>query len=513
MRIASVGLALLFTTCLLPAPSRGDESFNDLLVRVPDSANALITLDLKGIKNSPIGKQENWASKHESEYLAGTTGLCPDVSRLVLAAELDPGTLQNRWEICIAAKSNEVSMQKLAKAHSGSLDKVNGQTAVFTARNAAFVELDSKTIGMMRPANRQALARWLRVSQNSAKPVISSYLLAAAAKAKDSSQLVMALDMTDVLDEEGVAHRLKESKTLGPDKGDVSEETKLLASLKGLTFTVDFAQTINGQLRLDFGQPVKPIKFIAKRLVLEALDHVGARIDDLSDWYTAAEDTNITMRGKVSLKGLRQILSLITPPADAIETAKEDGLGEAGPDAKVLASQRYYAAITSFLGDLRDQKAKNFENLALWYDKYSHKIDNLPILDVDQNLLKYGSDTSNLLRAIAQSARGVPIQQGVLKQYETHIEGGGYTPYGYGYGSPYGYGYGTAWGYQYLDVNNFAQIRNLQKNVNSSEYEARMQAWRMIDEQTAAIRKAMVQKYKVDFKTGGAQLKTDRSDK
>ena len=40
-----------------------------------------------------------------------------------------------------------------------------------------------------------------------------------------------------------------------------------------------------------------------------------------------------------------------------------------------------------------------------------------------------------------------------------------------------------------------------------------MQAWRMIDEQTAAIRKAMVQKYKVDFKTGGAQLKTDRSDK
>jgi hypothetical protein len=193
-----------------------------------------------------------------------------------------------------------------------------------------------------------------------------------------------------------------------------------------------------------------------------------------------------------------------------VETVKEDGSVPATEqDKQLVASQRYFAAITSYLGDLREQKANNFEKLAMWYDKYSQKIDNLPVLDVDEELQKFGSNISSTLRAISQSARGVPIKQSVINQQETHIQGGGYTPYGYGYANAYGAGYGTAWGYQYLDVNNFKQVQDMKKNVNSGEYATRVQAWRMIDEEMARLRKAMTQKYKVEFKTGGSQLKTD----
>src|SRR5262245_27130465 len=127
MRMVCLGIAAALMACLQSVPGRGDESCSDLLLRVPDSANAVILLDLQAIKNSPVGKRENWASKHESEHLAGTAGLSPQVQKLVMAAELDPGDLQNKWEIGIGAKSDNVSMQKLAKALSGSMDKVGGQ--------------------------------------------------------------------------------------------------------------------------------------------------------------------------------------------------------------------------------------------------------------------------------------------------------------------------------------------------------------------------------------------------
>jgi hypothetical protein len=509
MRSAMLGSAALLAACLLVIPCRADDSFGDLLIKVPDSANALIFLDLNAIKNSPIGKRENWASKHESEHLAGTAGINPKVQKLIMAAELDPSDLHNQWEIGIVSRSENINMEKLAKTHSGSLDKVSGQTVVFTPRNAAFVQFGPKIGGFMRPANRQALARWLRSAKTATKPSVSPYLLAASEKTKES-QIVMALDLSDMLDEEGIAYRLKNSKTLG-EKGDISAQTKVIASLKGVTFTVDFTQKIFGQMRVDFGEDVKPIKYLAKTMVIEALDNIGAHLDDLTDWYAEAEGTSINMRGNVSLKGLRQILSFITPVSDTDETAKDDGSTiEGGQDPKLLASQRYFAAITSYLGDLRDQKANTFESLAVWYDKYSQKIDNLPVLDVDPDLITFGTNISNTLRAISQSARGVPIKQSVLTQQETHIQGGGYTPYGYGYANAYGAGYGTAWGYQYLDVNNYKAVQSAKKDVNSGEYAARNDAWRMIDEETAKVRKAMTQKYKVEFKTGGAQLKTDK---
>ncbi|MFL5242884.1 MAG: hypothetical protein ACJ8FY_12305 [Gemmataceae bacterium] len=508
MHIKTRWAVALYLTALLPLPSRADESFADLMAKAPDSANAICLINISGIKNSPIGKRENLASKHESEYLAGTAGINPKVQKLVLAASVDPSSLQNTWEAAVVSRSDTISMEKLAKAHSGSLDKVNGQAVVFTPRNAAFVQFEPKVGGVMRPANRQAVARWVRSVKTAAKPGLSPYLLAAAGKTKES-QIIMAVDLSDMFDEEGIAYRLKNSKTLG-NKGDITKQTKVIAGIKGLTFTVDFTQTLLGQLQIDFADDVKPIKFLAKTMVLEAFDNIGAHIDDISDWYVEAEGASVKMRGKMTPKGIRQIISFITPPADAVETVKDDGSPlEANQDPKLVASQRYLAAITSYLGDLRDQKTKNFEGLAVWYDRYSQKIDNLPVLDVDSDLLHYGSNVSNTLRAISQSARGVPIKQGVLTQQETHIQGGGYTPYNYGYANSYGAGYGTAWGYQYLDVSNYKAVQDARKNVNSGEYLARMDAWKMLDTETARIRKEMTLKYKVEFKTGGSQLKTD----
>ena len=493
--LAVIGLSLAF---LATGTARADGTFDELLVNLPDSSNALILIDLKAIKQSPIGKKENYARKHESEYLAGTTGISPHVQKLALAAQFEPGTLKNSWEIGVASRNEKISMAKLAKSHGGAQDTVGDKNVVFTPRNAAFVELGPTTMGYMRPANRQALARWLRTIKSNNKTAISPYLQAAAARSKDS-QIILALDLTDMLDEGGVLHRLQECQTLkGAKADDLKAIAKTIAGTKGLTLAVQFDQVITGELTVEFSGSIDPIKQVAKRLLLEAIDEAGAHIEDFEAWPEKSEGNKVTLRGKMSPKGLRQILSLITPPADSVET-QTGGDSTSTEDPKLLASQRYLMALSSYLVDLKGEsdKQRSFEKMAIWYDKYAEKIDNLPVLDVDQDLLNYGSNTSSALRNIAQSARGAPIAQSALKNYETQITAAGAVPYG-GYG-PYG-GYHAGWGYQYLDVNNYKQVRDQQRLVKNGEYETRMNIWQDIAKATSDIRRKMTEKYKVEFK-------------
>jgi hypothetical protein len=500
MRVAWFGAVALCLGFLTTSTAKADGTYDELLVNLPDTSNVLILMDLKAIKQSPIGKKEDYAHKHESEYLAGTTGISPNVQKLALAAQIEPGTLKNTWEIGVASVNQKISMAKVAKAHGGAQDTVDGKNVVFTPRNAAFVELGPNTMGYMRPANRQALARWLRTTKNNTKTTISPYLQAAAARAKDS-QIILALDLTDMLDEGGVLHRLQQCQTLKGAKDDLKPMAKTITGVKGITLAVQFDQVITGELTVDFSGSIDPIKSVAKRLLLEAIDEAGAHIEDFDAWPEKSEGNTVTLRGKMSPKGLRQILSLVTPPADSVET-QTSGDSTTPEDPKVLATQRYLMALTSYLGDLKGEskRARSFEKMAVWYDKYADKIDNLPILDVDQDMLNYGSNTSSALRNIAQSARGAPIAQSTLRNQEASIQAAGAVPYGF-YG-PYG-GAHVGWGYQYLDVNNYKQIQNLQKDVRNNEYEERMNIWDSIAKATADIRRKMVEKYKVDFKVGG----------
>ena len=62
------------------------DTFQDLLKRVPEQANALLLLDVEAIHNSAHGRRENFASNHENDYLNGVTAIPPTVSKLVVAS-------------------------------------------------------------------------------------------------------------------------------------------------------------------------------------------------------------------------------------------------------------------------------------------------------------------------------------------------------------------------------------------------------------------------------------------
>jgi hypothetical protein len=479
---------------------RAADDFQDLLKRVPEQANAILLFDVQAIRKSPLAVRENWAKTHEQDYLAGMSRLPPTANKVVMAALFNPSSLDHTWKIGLVELKQDMALTKVAQAEAGAMDKVAGESVVLSPRNAYYISLAPRIKGMMHPANRQELARWIRFTKQNSRVVISPYLQKVAASAGETAPIVMAFDTTDILDPDGVRQRLKEAKALVGKPVNVDTLTNILSSLKGLKVTIRVDNAINGELRLDFDEPVAALAAVAKPLVLDALAGMGAAIEDLDDWSAQAEGKAIILRGKLSEQGARQIVSPFLTPAATSDNQFIGSTGQLEQDPKALASQRFYRSVATLLNELKQQKVKTFSQQAYWYYQAGQKIDELPILNVDEELLKYGASVSSTLRGLSNLSNTVATQNKILYSNagEALVDAGGSYNYAYRYGNR-----GAA-GYQYYvpnvaNVNNYALIGNLMAQGTATEAAIRNQTWKNIDDAASMIRRKMVEKYKVEF--------------
>ena len=97
-----LGLIALLVSFCASCGLRAQQPFDDLLRRVPAHANAVLLIDAKQIQESPFGLKQKLAEKRERDYLSGATHIPPTVSRLLLAAQFNPGSLAAVWEVVLA---------------------------------------------------------------------------------------------------------------------------------------------------------------------------------------------------------------------------------------------------------------------------------------------------------------------------------------------------------------------------------------------------------------------------
>jgi len=497
-------------------PCLADE-FEDLLKRVPEQANALLLVDVDAVRATPLAVRENWAKRHQRDYLAGVTRLPPEAHKVLVAALFNPSTLHHAWRIGLLDLQHDLDMAKLAQAEAGALDKVSGQDVVLSPRNAYYLRAAPRIKGMMHPANRQELARWIRFMNKNSKVVLSPYLKNATDRVGAATPIVMALDLTDVLDPDGVRLRLKNSETLAKyTKGmNLDRLADLVSGLKGLTVIIQIKDAIAGELRLDFAEPADALSGVGKALVLEALAGIGAAIEDLEQWSARVNGKSLVLAGKLSERGARRLLSPFLSPAVSVESRSlAAGPSAAKPgtppkteldpktdaDPKAVASQRYFRTVATLLNDVRREKATTFQQVAFWVNQYAQKIDELPMLNVDEELLKYGASISSTLREMASLSQATSMRNTALSSQKQNVlaDTGGAVNYAYRYG------YRGSAGYQYYVpnmnyVNNYGQIHNLMAAGTANEVTIRTQTWANIDKATTEMRRKMVQKYQVEF--------------
>jgi hypothetical protein len=142
----------------------------------------------------------------------------------------------------------------------------------------------------------------------------------------------------------------------------------------------------------------------------------------------------------------------------------------------------YYDGVATLLTDLQSTLGENRDNHAVWMERFARKVDALPVLGVDDDLLAWGAKVGETFRQMALAERASHIRTGVRKS----------TVYG-----NYQYSYD---GNGYYSARSTSSIRNQMRNEERAQAKAvRYSSWKELEDETAAIRKTMTQRYKVEF--------------
>jgi hypothetical protein len=510
-------LALAILGIAATSSFAADSDNGPLLRDLPDSTNALIIVNLQGLKLSQVGVRENWAKKYETCYAAGTCSFPPQTRKMVQGVQIDLSKMSPIWAIGLVRMERPVPMATVTRSEASAPDQLEGFPITLSQRHAYFVELEPDLIGVLFPANRQQLGHWLRFVRRNKESVLSPYLTKAASPA-DPSQVIMAMDMADGIDPAAIKRGLGASKVLADHPGyDVGDVAKIVSTVKGIRLAVSVDDAIHGRLTVDFNGAVTPLKDIAKPLLLEALSESGLYLEDLANWSTQVDEKSLTLSGTLTTKAFRRIATLIQTPSPASAPVELGGptppqtIENRQLSPVVVSSQNYYGAVGTILNDLREQKGKSTKELATWYDRYAQRIDQLPILNVDADLLNYGADIAGKLRVVGLSLKGIAIEDKYLQRMREQQYAGlrqivGYAP---GPFDPYGGGGWNGWGYGYggpdytpaivAGANNQIRMRATQENMIIQSKYARDQIWAMIDAETAALRRKLVEKYQTEF--------------
>jgi len=499
---------LLFVLCvvvLLPAISFGGSAraqFDGMRSAIPTDANMVVLIDAEKLFGSRLADRERWDAKRKAAYEAGLTALAPDASQVMLASLIDLEVGQSVWEVALARFSGGRDVSSVARRFGGSMDRIGERVAARLPNDTFIVQVSDQLIGTHIPANRQSIFRWLKsTDQPDFNGELSPYLKTAFEYAtKVGTPIVLAVDLSGVISKEIAAERLADFSAITESEATrdaVTALADLAYSVKGITLGIVVGDQATGAIRVDFAQSPASLAKLLKPVLIETLERKGAMIDDMDAWAPSIDGNTFLLRGPISPAGLRRVMSVLELPASLSESLDKTVASDESGSGEATASRLYFEQIRVILDDLRMKPKRDgvtsHGQVAIWFDKYARKIDQLPILGVDADLLSYGSETANKLRDCNLALKGVGMRSGVRTSENRGASTGTVVVNSYG---GWRSGYGTTTSYAVDQQMMDSTIRRQESFVGVNFVQQSMQA---IDEATSAIRREMTMKYQVEF--------------
>lgn len=413
---------------------------------IPQGANCLVLVNGERIFESDLAKRENWADLNSGSFERGTSLVPPNVNRMLLATQLDLAYMHPIWTVAVLADDHQkFDLSAIAKARKATLDSIGQHPALHLPSDILLVELDPQTLGAMVPANRQALARWVD-GKEAAGLSASPYLAEAVTFADKNSDVIVAFDLRDAIDVDTARSRLKTSGKV--QASDIEAAAKALSKLRGVTLGITVRDAITAALKVDFAAGTNGVDKLGKEVIIGALENQGVMIDDIRQWTFSQKADTLTLQGKLSDTGLRQINSIIAQPVQAIFRgigSASDGANK-GPDMSPAASTKRYLDKLDICFMELEEFTKKTGGLSAkpyfrWFESYADQLDQMPQEGVDPALLEYGAKAAKGFRDIGQILVAVDAETVAEGDAAVQNRGGSYVAYGYGYGYGYGYRY------------------------------------------------------------------------
>jgi hypothetical protein len=461
-----------------------------LLEWTPGSCNAVALIHMRKLVESPIGRKEKWGEKVRRAYAEGLLSAPPWVKEVVRATSF--GTAGTPITYSIYSMDQVSVIGDIAKHELASIEKITGQFAVLSPRGVYFVQLASGLVGTVQPPDRRAVSAWVRSHAAGKGTELAPYLQSALAHG-DTASIVIAVDLTDMLNQERVRGWLATSPRLRAlAKRD--ELAALVASIRGARISLTVTDTIDGRLRLDFDSPVGSQAEALKAVVLQWLEDAGAQMGVLAKAKATSAGKSLTFETALEERALQRILSLIRSP-HLPGKGENENAADLKPNA--VASAAYYDSVCQLLKSLirRNKGASDYDKTALWHETFARKIAELPTTGVDGELVNWGQGISDKLRGLAASLRGIPVEVNKLEN-SIRVNSTTYNRW-YANSAESGPLYFPDW---IKTESNVDDVRARQADVIAQNADQREAIWTMMKEATAEVARRMQYTYGIKLK-------------
>lgn len=463
--------------------ARGAEALSWL----PRDVNAVMWIDVEGMYETPLAIKEQWAKKSREAFQHQQAIIPPGVKTFICSAELDfVDGLRPLREFVIAQPSKGMTLSAMAALGSAELSPMDGKTGVLTPRGVYVVEAAPDTWLAVAHGGRQAAGRWLKGGPVSEAGL--DRLRQAIQSRQADQQAVLAFDAIDTVSPQA-AKSLLLNLDVPPNETSVTPMAEVLSSLEAVTFSARIGSAIHGRIEVTFREATAPLNPVLETLIPATFNALGAAGAASSEWKWLAKGRTIVGDGVLTPAELRRILSIVYNPASNIssESGSESSDSPSPTESPVVtASRKYYRSVRSVCDDLQDTLKKTKDNHALWFERSGRKIDDLPIVNVDPELLDFGGRVANSLRYQGQAQRVMNVRAGTTK-----AQTGAGNMYRYGYVGPYG-----GWNITQEAAVSTAAI---DKSANQQAMEVRFSEWKQIEDGFAQIRRRLTEKLMAAF--------------
>jgi hypothetical protein len=414
---------------------------------------------------------------------------------VVIAADLQPGALAHGHSLALIPVDNSVNSETLARRENGVVQPMGDRAVVLSPRRGYMGVPSAGILGISSTLPRQDFARWFRMAQRPEKPAVSQYLQDVVAAHKDA-HILIATDLQDLFDPTAARLALQQAGAAKEGAG-LDTLVRVLTGARGLVFTARIGEKSQATVRIEFAVPMAGFLAAFQALWPKAMEATGFEVSEFKAATAKADGKAVVLTAELSDTSLRRILSLVRAPGDAV-ASPGGGAAVRSPkeSAQLAASLRYYRAVNAALDDLRAQggaRSKDYARSAMFFDTYANKVERLSVKDVDPVLVQYGNSVAAKLRAMAGSLRGLKVQLEAYDDYKstTWAAGGGFA-----WRTRWGrFGYGP-------DVTvstNVEELNQKQAEAVAALEPERAKIWGVLESDRSAIRRDMLEKYKIDF--------------
>lgn len=503
-----------FTLFAQAAPQK--EPWPQAINKVPEWANALVLVDYQGILASPIALKENWDKLLPQDVIGTTVPIPRNTQTVVLAAHLEPGTLKSRRDLALIQGGPFAPFAQVAKLEQAGEEAIAGVPVLLTARNSYILSMSPRQLAVYSPANRQDVARWIRFTQNNKDSVISNYLQQSTQALNDGYHIVISIDLHDTVDPNLARQFVTHSPLLRGKKFDADALVKVLTSSRGIRIGIRFDQAIKATLAGDFNENIQSVASVLPGLILASMEDLGAELEEFPANSAKVQNKSFLVTSTLTQRGLQKVMNLFAPLQGPVLVQQELPPPGKEPGNNVIqANQQYLKSIRDMANEAHTTAEKKNDMIlaAQAYERAALRIDQLGVLNIDEDLVKFSTFASSRLRSISDALRSAMLEANAVesgRKYNIQYFPGTFTgSYNLGPWNPQSPGDPFSppglWirpqiiPPTYNVQTNDAEIQGKQAEVLAKGAKQRLELWRQLSDETANLRKKLTIKYKVDF--------------